>query len=382
MSRFASGANNKIEKKKTIIQKLKELFDKFKGLNCFVEKISKKRFIISSILILSFAVILDIILKLDIPLVYIIPVEKEYVYYVFAALATVSTICVSILTIITNLIDKKYYGIPFKIIINSDNSQYNTSSFIYFFNYFWNMVFDDSYCEEAIKEFIKNIDKETLINKNKIVNYLFDGFADFTKGAKTSYIDMNIELIIILLTNMKTEEFGKNKLKREFNDKKHMEVITSDLTYVNVSGKWHYICLMLDLFNREIVGYSAGPNKDAGLVVKAFASIKERLNGTKMFHSDRGHEFKNSEIDKILNGNDIKRSLSKKGCPFDNAVSEATYKIIKTEFAYDRKFISQEELDLELFDYVNWYNNKRIHGTLGYKSPKEFREISLIKVSS
>ena len=134
MSRFASGANNKIEKKKTIIQKLKELFDKFKGLNCFVEKISKKRFIISSILILSFAVILDIILKLDIPLVYIIPVEKEYVYYVFAALATVSTICVSILTIITNLIDKKYYGIPFKIIINSDNSQYNTSSFIYFFS--------------------------------------------------------------------------------------------------------------------------------------------------------------------------------------------------------------------------------------------------------
>ena len=174
----------------------------------------------------------------------------------------------------------------------------------------------------------------------------------------------------------------KNELKREFNDKKHMEVITSDLTYVNVSGKWHYICLMLDLFNREIVGYSAGPNKDAGLVVKAFASIKERLNGTKMFHSDRGHEFKNSEIDKILKGNDIKRSLSKKGCPFDNAVSEATYKIIKTEFAYDRKFISQEELDLELFDYVNWYNNKRIHGTLGYKSPKEFREMSLIKVSS
>jgi transposase InsO family protein len=52
-----------------------------------------------------------------------------------------------------------------------------------------------------------------------------------------------------------------------------------------------------------------------------------------------------------------------KGCPFDNAVSETNYKIIKTEFAYDRKFISQEELDLELFDYVNWNNNKRLHIT-------------------
>jgi len=92
-------------------------------------------------------------------------------------------------------------------------------------------------------------------------------------------------------------------------------------------------------------------------------------------------EFKNYEIEKILKSNDIRRSLSIKGCPFDNAVSESTYKIIKTEFAYDRKFISQDELDLELFDYVNWYNNKRLHGTLGYMSPKEFRELSLEKLS-
>jgi transposase InsO family protein len=160
-----------------------------------------------------------------------------------------------------------------------------------------------------------------------------------------------------------------------------MEVITSDLTYVNVSGRWHYICLMINLFNREIVGYSSGANKDASLVVKAFSNIKESLKQTKLFHSDRGMEFKNYEIEKILKENDIKRSLSIKGCPFDNAVSESTYKIIKTEFAYDKKFISQEDLDIELFDYVNWYNNKRLHGTLGYMSPKEFRELSLEKLS-
>jgi transposase InsO family protein len=173
----------------------------------------------------------------------------------------------------------------------------------------------------------------------------------------------------------------KNTLKREFNNKKHMDVITSDLTYVNVAGNWHYICLMIDLFNREIVGYSSGPNKDAQLVVKAFSCIKSDIENIRLFHSDRGHEFKNSEIEKILKANNIKRSLSKKGCPFDNAVSESTYKIIKTEFAYDRKFKSQKELELELFDYVNWYNNKRLHGTLGYKSPKEFREQSLEKLS-
>jgi len=173
----------------------------------------------------------------------------------------------------------------------------------------------------------------------------------------------------------------KNELNRFFNNKKHMEVITSDLTYVNVSGKWHYICLMINLFNREIVGFSSGANKDASLVVKAFSNIKENIKNIRLFHSDRGAEFKNYEIEKILKENNIKRSLSKKGCPFDNAVSESTYKIIKTEFAYNRKFTSQEELDLELFDYVNWYNNKRLHGTLGYMSPKEFRELSLEKLS-
>jgi transposase InsO family protein len=172
-----------------------------------------------------------------------------------------------------------------------------------------------------------------------------------------------------------------NELNREFNTKKHMEVITSDLTYVNVSGRWHYICLMINLFNREIVGYSVGSNKDADLVLKAFSKIKENIKNTRLFHSDRGAEYKNSKLEKILKENNIKRSLSKKGCPFDNAVSESTYKIIKTEFAYERKFVSQEELDLELFDYVNWYNNKRLHGTLGYMSPKEFREVSLTKLS-
>ena len=62
-----------------------------------------------------------------------------------------------------------------------------------------------------------------------------------------------------------------------------------------------------------------------------------------------------------------------KGCPYDNAAAEATYKIIKTEFAFN----SFEELELELFDYVNWYNNIRIHGSLGYVSPVEYRMNSL-----
>lgn len=166
-----------------------------------------------------------------------------------------------------------------------------------------------------------------------------------------------------------------NVLNRRFDQEKKMRVIVSDLTYVNVDGKWNYICVMIDLFNREIVGYAAGANKDANLIKEAIRSIKYNLGEIEIFHSDRGNEFKNKEIDEILKTFKIERSLSKKGCPYDNAVAEATYKIIKTEFAHNRRFEDLQELKRELFDYVNWYNNIRIHSSLGYRSPVEYRKL-------
>lgn len=87
-----------------------------------------------------------------------------------------------------------------------------------------------------------------------------------------------------------------NVLNRKFNQKKKMNVIISDLTYINVTGKWNYICLILDLFNREIVGYSAGVNKDAKLVKEAIYSISYDLSKIELFHTDRGNEFKNKKL--------------------------------------------------------------------------------------
>ena len=133
---------------------------------------------------------------------------------------------------------------------------------------------------------------------------------------------------------------------------------------------------MLDLYNREIVGYAAGEHKDAKLVRKALYSIKYDLRKISLFHTDRGNEFKNRIIEEALETFDIKRSLSHKGCPYDNAVAEATYKIIKTEFAFNKRFENLRELERELFDYVNWYNNVRIHSSLDYKTPVEYRLFS------
>jgi transposase InsO family protein len=171
------------------------------------------------------------------------------------------------------------------------------------------------------------------------------------------------------------ESETKNHLQRKFNQDEPYAVVVSDLTYVRVADRWNYVCLFVDLFNREIIGYSCGARKTADLVYNAISSITVRLDRIQMFHTDRGSEFDNRLISEALEAFNIKRSLSKKGCPYDNAVAEATFKLFKTEFANQRKFHSLEQLALELSDHVHWFNHLRIHGTLGYRTPVEARKL-------
>ncbi|SFE90276.1 HTH-like domain-containing protein, partial [Paenibacillus algorifonticola] len=76
-----------------------------------------------------------------------------------------------------------------------------------------------------------------------------------------------------------------NVLNREFEQTEAKRFVVSDLTYVKVQNKWHYICVLIDLFNREIVGHSVGPNKDAALVSRAFATVEGDLRHIQWFHT-------------------------------------------------------------------------------------------------
>lgn len=170
-----------------------------------------------------------------------------------------------------------------------------------------------------------------------------------------------------------------NLVDRDFDNRKRLEVAVSDLTYVRVGSRWNYVCSLIDLFNREIIGYAAGERKDAKLIEEAILRTNYSLKDIKIFHSDRGNEYDNKLIDDILQAFNIDRSLSNKGNPYDNAVSEAVNKIMKTEFIYQNKFRTLEELRLGLAEYVYWYNNLRIHGSLDYLTPVEYRELSSLK---
>lgn len=154
-------------------------------------------------------------------------------------------------------------------------------------------------------------------------------------------------------------------------------VITSDLTYVKVRQTWHYVCIFLDLFNREIIGYSAGCHKTSQLVYDAVQTIRTDLRQIQWIHSDRGSEFNAEQLRAVWQAFGIQQSLSRKGCPYDNAVSESTFHILKTEFIRGRSFNSLEQLRQELAVYVYWYNHIRIHGSLDYQTPIAVRESPL-----
>ena len=106
-----------------------------------------------------------------------------------------------------------------------------------------------------------------------------------------------------------------NVVARGFGGRAPRTHICSDLTYVRVGASWNYACLLVDPCNREIVGHSVGPRKDARLVKSAFATVSFPISDIEVFHTDRGSEFDNAEIDLMLETFGIERSLSAKGRP-------------------------------------------------------------------
>ncbi len=173
----------------------------------------------------------------------------------------------------------------------------------------------------------------------------------YNKSKVNTVIDMNI-------LNQKFDGYGE------------LEVLTSDLTYVKLKDKFGYVCFVTDLFNREIIAYGASLKHDSDFVLDVLSGIK--VNKTRIFHSDQGHEFKNSNVKSFLRHHNIIHSLSRPGIPQDNAISEGLFAIFKKEWAKGQ-YDSLEELEIDVANFVHNYNYFRIHSKLDYKSPIEFR---------
>ena len=177
--------------------------------------------------------------------------------------------------------------------------------------------------------------------------------------------------------NSKTDDAKEyqNLLEQDFFAKKPSKKWVGDITYIYTKETgWTYLAIVMDLFDLKVVGWSYGLNMTDDLVIDAFkkALINRGLNEDGIFHSDRGSQYTSNDYEDLLNTLKIKHSYSKKGYPYDNASMESFNAILKKEEVNVNNYETFEEAKLAIFEFIeSWYNNQRIHGTIGYITPNE-----------
>ena len=166
------------------------------------------------------------------------------------------------------------------------------------------------------------------------------------------------------------ELIAPNLLGQEFPVEMPNEVRSTDITYLRADSDGHYLTVILDLFNREIIGYSLSSQLTAeSTVIVALdkASLHRQPPPGVILHTDRVVQYACKAFRQRLNRYQMVQSMSGKGNCYDNAVTETVFKTLKTEWMYGNRYQNQQELRQTLFAYVEvFYNRKRLHSTLGY----------------
>jgi transposase InsO family protein len=172
----------------------------------------------------------------------------------------------------------------------------------------------------------------------------------------------------------------ENVLNRQFSVTEPSKVWVSDITYIYTKEGFMYLTTIMDLYDRKIIGWSLsnGMSTNETTLASWKMAIRNRnIDANLIFHSDRGVQYANNKFANVLESYKVTRSMSRKGNCWDNAVAESFFKTLKTESIYGNKLISKEQMKLQIFEYIEiWYNQKRRHSALNYRTIKEFNNQS------
>lgn len=168
-----------------------------------------------------------------------------------------------------------------------------------------------------------------------------------------------------------------NVLNREFSVTAPSKAWVSDITYIRVKEGFLYLTTVLDLYDRKIIGWSLSNGmsvEETSLAAWRMAIKNRSIEKGLVFHSDRGVQYASKKFTNVIESYKmITRSMSTKGNCWDNAVAESFFKTLKTEQIYGIKLISKEQMELDIFEFIEiWYNRKRRHSALDYKTIEEF----------
>ena len=171
-----------------------------------------------------------------------------------------------------------------------------------------------------------------------------------------------------------TKEYP-NLVEQNFKADKPSQKWVGDITYIYTKETgWTYLAIIMDLFDLKVVGWSYGTSMADDLAIDAFnkALINRGLAKGGIFHTDRGSQYTSNDYEELLSTLKIRHSYSKKGYPYDNASMESFNAILKKEEVNNNTYETFEEARLVIFEFIEiWYNNKRIHSTLGYITPNQ-----------
>ena len=181
-----------------------------------------------------------------------------------------------------------------------------------------------------------------------------------------------------------------NVLAGQFQSEEVNQVWVADITYISTKKGWLYLAVVMDLYSRRIVGWSMSPRITSQVSLDALhMALLQRTPkpDTLLHHSDRGIHYANKAYQQHLMQKGISASMSRRGVCYDNAVMESFFHTLKVERVLFQNYPSQKEAQRDLFEYIEiFYNQKRLHSSLGYVSPVKFEETipkeSLISVST
>jgi putative transposase len=166
-----------------------------------------------------------------------------------------------------------------------------------------------------------------------------------------------------------------NLLDRNFAPAVPNQAWAADLTYIWTEEGWLYLAVVLDLFNREIVGWSLKPRMTTDIVTDALtmAWFRRKPGPGLLHHSDRGSQYASQAFQQTLAEYGMTCSMSRKGNCWDNAPTESFFNSLKNERVHGTRYATRAGARTDLFDYIEvFYNRSRRHSTLGYQSPIQF----------